>query len=172
MPEPNSPSVIDVQKRVTEVIEQVTGLKVVSVDKLEGIDKLRPVFIVDTELSDQSPYMKNWAENEVLVDVYYFGISTVDCMQMSDTLNAVFCNPLKIGPIVVVPDAHGGTVSSKYVLQYTMTISYFTLIDDGNNYIDITMGHIPHISDYNTDVMGEVYVNNDIFVKEEDDGSN
>ena len=70
MADANTPTVIDVQKRVSEVIEQVTKLKVVSIDKLEGIDDLRPVFIVDTELSDQSPYMKNWAENEVLRWIY------------------------------------------------------------------------------------------------------
>lgn len=169
MAETNSPTVIDVQKRVSEVIEQVTGYKVVSIDKLEGIDDLRPVFIVDTELSDQSPYMKNWAENQVLVDVYYFGHSTVDCKQMADKLNAVFVNPLKIGQVVVVPDAHSAQVSSKYILQYTMSIDYLTLIDD--SYIDITMGHIPHISDYNTDNMGEVHVNDEILIKEEDNGS-
>lgn len=169
MAEANTPTVIDVQKRVSEVIEQVTKLKVVSIDKLEGIDDLRPVFIVDTELSDQSPYMKNWAENEVLVDIYYFGGSTVDCKQMADKLNAVFCNPLKIGPVVVVPDAHNATVSSKYILTYNMTISYLTLID--NEYIDITMGHVDHITDYNTEMIGEVYANNELFAKEEDNGS-
>lgn len=167
MGEANTPTVIDVQKRVSEVIEQVTKLKVVSIDKLEGIDDLRPVFIVDTELTDQSPYMKNWADNEVMVDIYYFGQSTVDCKQMADTLNAVFVNPLKIGPVVVVPDAHNAQVSTLYVLQYTMTISYLTLIEA--DYIDITMGHIPHISDYNDDVMGEVYTNDDLLIKEEDD---
>ena len=165
----NTPTVIDVQKRVSEVIEEVTGLRVVSIDKLEGVDDLRPVFIVDTALSDQSPYMKNWAENEVLVDIYYFGASTVDCKQMADRLNAVFCNPLKIGPVVVVPDAHNAVVTSKYILQYNMSISYLTLIE--TDYREITMGHVDHISDYNDEVMGEVYSNNDLIAKEEDNGS-
>lgn len=165
----NSPTLVDVQKRVSEVIEKITKLRVVSFDKLEGIDDLRPVFIVDAELTDQSPQMKNFAENTIAVDIYYYGITTADCKQMADTLNAAFCNPLKIGPVVVVPDAHAASVSTLYVLSYSMTISYITLID--HEYIDITMGHVDHITDYNTEMIGEVYANNELFVKEEDNGS-
>ena len=87
-------SLVEVQRRVSEVVEKATGLRVVSFDKLEGIDSLRPCFIVDAVLSNRSLMMKSWAENEVAVDVYYYGSSSADCKRMADTLGEVFINPL------------------------------------------------------------------------------
>lgn len=167
--EANSPNIVDVQKRVSEIIEYVTKLRVVSFDKLEGIDSLRPVFIVDANMDVQEPYMHNWANNTVTVDVYYYGTSTADCKAMGAQLNAIFCNPIKVGDIVTVPDEHNTSVTTQYILTFSMTFNYITIIDD--SYYDITMGHLPHISDYNDDVMGEIYDNNVLILKEEDNGS-
>ncbi len=164
-----NPSVVLVQKRVSEVVEKATGLRVVSVDKLEGIDSLRPVFIVDAEMDNHSIEMKNWATNDVSVDVWYYGRSTADCKQVGDMLHNLFDQPLRIGGVIVTPDSHNAFVASEYVLSFSMNISYLSTIDTAKQ--DITMGDVPHITDHNTDKMGEIIAHNMIIKEELTNGS-
>lgn len=158
-------SLVEVQRRVSEVVEKATGLRVVSFDKLEGIDSLRPCFIVDAVLSNRSLMMKSWAENEVAVDVYYYGSSSADCKRMADTLGEVFINPLKIHDVIVVPDDLSADIQSQYVLAFGMNVSFRSSVQA--RFIDITMGEVPHVSDHNTEPMEEVYVNDSVWKKEE-----
>lgn len=164
-----NPSVVLVQKRVSEVVEKATGLRVVSVDKLEGIDSLRPVFIVNAEMDNHSIEMKNWATNDVSVDVWYYGRSTADCKQVGDMLHNLFDQPLRIGGVVVTPDNHNAFVASEYVLSFSMNISCLSTIDTAKQ--DITMGDVPHITDHNTDKMGEIIAHNMIIKEELTNGS-
>lgn len=164
------PTIVDVQRRISEVLELAMGLRVVSFDKLEGIDSLRPCFIVDAIMNAHGVEMKYWATNEVGVDIYYYGTSTADCKAMAARLDTLFDNPLKIDPIVVVPDAHEAYTATEYVLTFSMTLSFLTYVDMSD--LDVTLGHIPHWSDYASDVMGEVEMNGETIVKEDTHGSN
>lgn len=146
----------ELQKTISTILRRATGLSVITEDKIEGIDSKRPCFIVSVEQSAQTVAMKYWNDNIADVTITYFGSGSVDLQSMADTLNSIFGLTIRVGDRVLLCEDKTTASNSLNVLTYSFSVNYRTSIT--NDYNDITVGHIPHISDYADDTMGDVTI--------------
>lgn len=128
---------VAINKAVSEFLKEQTNLNVVSIDKLEGIDSKRPVFMVDVDLMQSEYITKYCAEKTVQVEIVYYGLSNLDILKMIETLEKIFTLDLIVLGKAILIENKSASKSDLHVMRYTFDVKYMErfsqLVDSSHN---------------------------------------
>lgn len=119
--------IIAIKRAITKVIQEDEALKnlnISTIDKIEGIDSKRPVFIFDIDLIHSSHVTKYYQEKRVQVTIEYFGLDNLDLLKMLEKLEALFVLDVSVLDKVLLIENKSISTSALNVLKYEFELSY------------------------------------------------